>query len=194
MNLVQPADRAMRSGIEEATKAKAAFRQSKTHMLNAGYFFLTAREELKHGDFGDYVETFAEAIARRTVYKYIEFAQMMLAAAEAEHGPKSREKLLDLARDMELPSPRAHTEVWRASGEMKQFGEYDGVKYRANQIAPRQIEFQFAFEDTIEQLTALKRDERVATLAPASLKKLEGELEASLAHVREILNKEGREA
>jgi len=168
---------------------RSAIRAAKEHALNCGFYLICAKEECRRGDWMEQLLAFCgEEIGQRTAQRYMQFATEAMEWAKRELGDVSALKLIAEAKRIAMQSPRSFTELMRSIGEMRAFGEYDAMKYRVKQTKnPQQIEFTFAFEDACKQLSALRVDERVAALAPASLVKLETELEQGLTHVRELI-------
>ncbi len=151
-SLTTTADKFLREGIREAIGARKNFQAMNLHMINAGEFFIQARESCGEGNFSLLLDSYKEEIGRTTVYKFIGYVEwgLELAATDSPKLTGNRAKLLEHLKHMVVQSPKPLVAILRAleNGEgqplMRPFGEYDAVKYaRGKLLGDPQIEFDF---------------------------------------------------
>ncbi len=147
----------MQLGIEQASLARRAFRQLNLHMLNAGVAFIRARDAAT--DFAALVESYKSQISRASVYRYMAYAEAILAQA-TEARPDlagSTDLIIEYARDMVIQSPRPLVAVLRADGALRKFGQYDAVRYQRRKLGmPRPIVIRWpAIMDHLDALTRI---------------------------------------
>lgn len=157
----------MAVGIEQANLARRTFRQLNLHMLNAGVAFIRARDAAT--DFAALVESYKSQISRASVYRYMAYAEAILAQA-TEARPDlagSTDRILEYARDMVIQSPRPLVAVLRADGALRKFGEYDAVRYQRRKLGmPRPIVIRWpAIMDHLDALLRIS-DQSVRLAVP----------------------------
>lgn len=208
MKSVTDVVRLIEAGMKEHNKVLTAAEQTKVHALEAGWYFLQAKNLCEHGGWTDSLAKLGieekaggrrkskttpvsvlKPITVRSVQRYMQFTMAALKWAEEKLGEgKKPETYLKEARTLVLESPREFTELLRSIGVMKSFGEYDEIAYRQRQIkGPQQIEFSFAYEKFEPLIVALQKDSKVESLKDSTLRKLRTELEASQKRIDKIL-------
>jgi len=191
--LQSAAARWMLEGIREHEAFNAAFRSARAHAINAGFFFLSARQQIADGNWGEFLFGYNHKISERAVRFY------MLLATEAIEWVKHAQpqlagldKIQAAARDLVMESPKPLVALARELGFMRRFGEYDAVKYATRKRLgdAGQIEFEFtAAEHTLDLLC----DPKVVLKFPESadqheaLTELKGKLQSATARVEHLL-------
>lgn len=195
MKLVPDHEKWFREGIAEHQKFLAAFRSAKEAAFNAGLYFLSAKAAHKHGEFEQFADLFREQVSVRSVRRYMEFSTECLEWAKSDRPDlKSLAKLQDHARALVLQSPKGMVALCRELQLMRKFGEYDAVKYARNKTSDRdEPQLFFSFEEFESALQPLVRNQapQLKDLAVSSLQKLEADLAAAAATVREELAQRG---
>jgi hypothetical protein len=185
----------MQLGIEQASLARRAFRQLNLHMLNAGVAFIRARDAAT--DFAALVESYQSQISRASVYRYMAYAEAIIAQAAASKPElKDTDQLLEYARDMVIQSPRPLVAVLRADGALRKFGEYDSVRYQRKKLGiPKPIVLRWAtVMDHLDALARIGEDHSVRVAVPdgtderESLRVLRDRLQAALAALDQHLS------
>jgi len=131
--------RHFQAGLEAAKSARGHFRKSWEAMLDAGVYFRQAQETAPDGTFLLMCDQHIATISRRSIYRYIEHAETVLAAAAADR-PDLKDDvraLLAHAKTMLVQSPKSMVALLRECGEMRKFGEYDAVRYQIRQADPQ---------------------------------------------------------
>jgi len=196
-NAIAITEKYIQQGLVEHAAFNKDFTSAKRHALNAGFYFLSAQQT--SADFEAVIERHNDKIARRSVYRYMEFAKEALEWAAAEHAKFAKDtgKLLVFAQDMVMKSPKGYISLCRELGHMRKFGQYDEVKYRERKLGAGQIEFDFAKLTPVLDQLARFGDENVTFNYPEGvdtveyIAEVETKLEAALKRVREI-KKHGR--
>ena len=192
------ADTWISEALSHTEKAKAAFRNFHLHTLNAGVFFIKARETAGEGNFGTLLLNYSKQISRRSAYRYMEFAEAALTWAKQERPDLSDPELLNYARSMCLQSPREFIALLRSetvNGQhlLRPFGEYDAVRYQSRKLGQSTpVKFNFSKGLTVlDTLAHLDAPEFVFDLPDGTsqveaLAELEQKLELSLTKVRAV--------
>ena len=165
-----------------------AFKKCKEHALNAGFFFLAAQAAAEHGDFNAVLLKYSELVAERTVYRYIEFANEVMAWVKLENPEANADTALKLAKEMVMQSPKGYIALCRQLQLMRKFGEYDEVKYKTRKLLGDGKQIEFSFDELAAHIKVFTTDFRI-TLPEGkdeatALTELETELEAALTNVR----------
>jgi len=184
------------AGLKEADLGHAAWKQTRSHIITAGFYFQKARELIPHGEWGQFLNSNADKIRPRTVRLYIELAEAAVAWVQSESPKIAGTELQRVAaEEVMLMSPKPLVALLRDLREMRPFGEYDAVRYAASKRGlPRQVEFDFvSVSSQIEMLTHLTEPNyslRVpeGTSQSDALRELETKLESALGAVRSQLN------
>jgi len=148
-SLSQTADAAkwMTEGIKQHEVFQVAFGRAKESALNAGFFFLAARQCFKDGAWGEFLLGYTHKLPRRTVERYVEFAEEVLKCVKEQNpGLVGLEKLSEAARQMVLQSPKGLVALCRELKLMRKFGEYDAVKYRSQKLLGDDKQQEFGFD------------------------------------------------
>ena len=175
-------------GIAEHGAFTKAFKSAKQHALNAGFYFLSAQATTD--DFESLIVQHSDKISRAAVYRYMQFTREALEWAAAEHPKliKDNAKLLVLALDMVMKSPKGYIALNRELGLMRKFGEYDEVRYREKKLSTGQIEFDFAKLTTVLDQLARFGDENVTFKFPNGAD--EGQcIDEAIAKTEAVLNR-----
>lgn len=204
--LVSKAEEWFLAALEEDKKSCSAFTNMIAATFNAGIYFSNCKAEIKYGEWEQWVEAIiterSYPISRRTIYRYIEFAEDVIAYAATQNpGITNRDKLIAAARKLTLHSPKALVSVLRERKQLRQFGEYDPVRYQQKRDEPAE-QLTFAFEPLTDRLKPLaiyrNEPERVdpwlKTLSLSSVAKLKSDLEAAAAVVNHFLSRNSASA
>lgn len=193
------ADKWIKQAIAESALARKSFEATKVHALNAGWNFMQARLVCERDGevFENLIHAHEHQISRRSVFRYVEFAESALAWAAAEQ-PSLKAKpaeLLKAAYKVVLQSPKPFIALMRQLGEMRKFGEYDAVKYAiAKRGGVQQIEFSFdKVSSSLDLLTHLDDVNYVMNFGEGkdeaeALAELEAKLENALEKIRGYKN------
>lgn len=132
------------AGIDEADKFISTWKKAKAHVVNAGFFFIRAREACPDGSWLFLLQTNAAKMKPRTVQFYIQLAEAALAWALSQHPQLSGPKLEEAAREVMMQSPKPLVALLRDLRLLLPFGEYDAVKYAQRRLnSPAQLELNF---------------------------------------------------
>lgn len=166
--------------------------------IEAAFSFLRARASFTHGEWIQFVDLHTKQISLRTVQFYCQ-----LAERAREWVLDNQPSLTDLdsinraAVEMVMQSPKPLIALCRELGHLRQFGEYDAVKYAERKGGSTQIEFDFAKVMAPLELLAHIGDDNYRFNYPdgvdetAYISEVETKLEAALVRVRQI-KKNGR--
>lgn len=204
------ADLFMTEGLNAHIAFVGHWQKGKERALNAGWFFMQAREQVKDGDWETYVEIFCDSrckkingnqpLTYRTVRFYTQLTLEALEWAKAEHpGISKPEKLLEFAIKMVMQSPKPLVALCRELGHMRKFGEYDEVKYALNKRLKGSDQIEFEFDKVMAPLDMLARlaDPKISFRYPEGrdeleyMTEVETKLETALRLIREV-KKNGR--
>ncbi len=182
------ADKWMNAGIDEDVLARKTGQATKEHRLNAGWFFYKARQEIKHGDWGEFVLRYKHKIPDRTIRRYCEFtADALRQAKEANPEVRDAEKLLAIAKKMPLESPIGYVALARSLGEFPLQGQYDADRYAINKHkGDEQQEFTFSYETVIEQLKVVEAAPNFYKLSVKALDDLAARCESTAKLCRKV--------
>ncbi|MBC8095746.1 MAG: hypothetical protein H7Y43_08030 [Akkermansiaceae bacterium] len=139
----------MLEGIREHEAFDRTFRAARAHAMNAAFFFLSAREGLPNGAWGEFLIGYKTKISERKVQFYIQLATEAIAWVQAVQPELTDiKKIQAAAREVVMQSPKPLIALCRELGHMRKFGEYDSVKYAAGKRISNgaQIEFEFDYE------------------------------------------------
>lgn len=182
--------RYIEQALKEHAAAVQAFRNCKERVLKCGFFFREAQANCNHGDFGAVLLKYEDQISKSSVYKYIDFANEVEAWVKAEN-PKleGMQHILAAGIKMVLQSPKGYIALFRQLGEMRKFGEYDEVKYRAKKMLGESKQLSFSFELLASEFSRYAENDFTVTVPEGkdeaeAYEELACKLEATAAKLR----------
>ena len=132
------------AGVAEAQKGRDAFKRLRGHIIDAGFFFIRARDSAPHGDWLLFLEVNSAKMKARTVQRYMQLSEAALEWAKAQCPELRGPKLDDAARSCMMMSPKPLVALLRDLRELRPFGEYDAVKYAQRKLGQGQLELDFS--------------------------------------------------
>ncbi len=194
------ADKFLREGIRETVAVRKSFQALNIAIINAGEFFIQARNACKDGEFSILVDCHKEEIGRTTVYRFIGYVEMGLewATTDAPKLAHNRDKLLEHLKHMVVQSPKPLVAILRSleteDGKplMRPFGEYDAVKYAKSKLLGNGGQIEFEFSKVVAAIDVLTHfgDDNYQFIYPEGkdpgeyLDEIETKMEAVLDRVR----------
>lgn len=144
------------AGFKESGRFLSTWKKAKGHVSDAGWYFIKAKEACPDGDWLLLLQTNAEKIAPRTVQFYMQLTDACIGwVKEGKPGIKA-DKLQDACREVMMLSPKPLVALLRQLREMRPFGEYDAIAYRANkQLANQVAQLELDFTKVIASFDAL---------------------------------------
>jgi len=181
----------MEKALEHQEGFEVRQREAKAHAATCGWYLLQAKAKVGEGAWVDYIACFADRISRMSAWRYMQFAQEVMAwAGDDRPALSSPVALLNHGIEIAMESPRTFTQILRESRLMRRFGEYDPERYAAKKVSDGggQMELDFGlFTKGLRRLTRLPE-----LPGGTDLDRLERDLEAALKHVRQLRGTSGR--
>lgn len=186
----------MMEGIKEHEAFNRDFKLAREHAINAGFFFLSARQHFEHGEWGEFLFGYTHKLSSRQIYFYSQLAKEAIEwVKHAQPKLIGIEKIQVAARALVMESPKPLIALCRELGHMRKFGEYDSVKYKAGKMRGDDSQIEFAFSAVTDTLDLLCSDAHIkypeGRDEVEALTELKGKLEAALKKVSTII-KHGR--
>lgn len=193
MKLEVQANRWFAEGVKCHQIFNRAFKQARENAINAGFFFMSARELVPHGEWSMFCELHAQEIPERTVRFYLQLAESAIEWVKSEQpGLKKISEVHAAAREMVMQSPKPLVALCRELGHLRKFGEYDAVKYAQKKLGSGQLELDFEKISSSLDLLTHFGEANVQLIFPEgkdqeqALAEVETKLETALLRVREM--------